>query len=119
MDAPECRGHAFLAFLEIIAIEYKPGRHVARTPSEFIPVIEQLELLHSHGYVHGDIRAFNVVLAGKDDVVLAGKDEKGVPGLIDFDLGGKALKAIIKFYSMDMMLIVCRRCPAEGELTWT
>jgi hypothetical protein len=42
-----------------------------------VPVVEHLEQLHGAGYVHGDIRCFNMALGPK----------KG--GLIDFDLGGK------------------------------
>ena len=95
MDIPASEGSAteeadcdayfwlMLGFLKMIAIPFKPGHHDARTPLEFLPIIQHLEWLHSRGYVHGDIRAFNVVLAGKD----AGDE---VAGLIDFDLGGKA-----------------------------
>ena len=68
-------------FLKMIVTQFKPGHHYARSPLDFVPVIEQLELLHSRGYVHGNIRAFNVVFAGKDG--------ENVAGLIDFDLSGK------------------------------
>jgi serine/threonine protein kinase len=65
--------------LLIIAIPYKEGQHVARKPTDFIPVMEQLQTLHRFGYAHGDIRAFNVVFCG---------DGKGA-FLIDFDFSGK------------------------------
>ena len=63
--------------LLIIAIPYKEGQHVATKPTDFIPVMDQLQKLHSFGYAHGDIRAFNVVFCGDDG------------GLIDFDFSGK------------------------------
>jgi hypothetical protein len=64
--------------LLIIGIPYKKGSHWAKKPKDFIPIIEQLQKLHDAGYVHGDIRAFNMVFAGSHG------------GLIDFDFGGKA-----------------------------
>ena len=67
--------------LRIIAIPYKEGEHFPKQPSDFKAVIKQLQLLHDHGYVHGDIRAFNVVFCGTDS------------GLIDFDFSGQPGKA--------------------------
>ena len=61
--------------LRIIAFPYKNGTHGAKQPTDFIPIIDELIKLHSLGYVHGDIRGFNVVFG----------DESG---LIDFDLSG-------------------------------
>jgi len=63
--------------LQVIAVPYKEGSHVPSKWADFIPIIEQLQELHKLGYVHGDIRGFNVVFA----------DDKG--GLIDFDFSGK------------------------------
>ncbi len=60
--------------LQVIAVPYKEGSHVATTLTDFIPIIQQLQALHENGYVHGDIRAFNVVFGGE------------AAGLIDFDL---------------------------------
>ena len=65
--------------LQIIAFPYKSGTHHASRPTDFIPVIDQLKKLHDCGYVHGDIRGFNVLFG-----------ENG--GLIDFDFGGIPLK---------------------------
>jgi tRNA A-37 threonylcarbamoyl transferase component Bud32 len=61
---------------------------VARKLTSFVPVISQLEALHSKGFVHGDIRGFNVVF-GKTD-------EEG--WLIDFDFGGKLGRKYPKGY---------------------
>ena len=61
--------------LRIIAFPYKNGTHGAKQPTDFIPIIDQLIKLHSLGYVHGDIRGFNIVFG----------DESG---LIDYDLSG-------------------------------
>jgi len=63
--------------LLVIAVPYKKGEHVAKTPMDFLPVIDQLQQLHDSGYVHRDIRAFNTVFSGETS------------GLIDFDFGGK------------------------------
>ncbi|KAG7357907.1 phosphotransferase enzyme family protein [Nitzschia inconspicua] len=65
--------------LLIIAVPYRDGRHYAESPADFLPIIDQLQALHRAGFVHGDIRAFNIVF--KDD-------EKG--WLIDFDFGGRS-----------------------------
>ncbi|KAG7341239.1 phosphotransferase enzyme family protein [Nitzschia inconspicua] len=65
--------------LLIIAVPYRDGRHYAVSPADFLPIIDQLQALHREGFVHGDIRAYNIVF--KDD-------EKG--WLIDFDFGGKS-----------------------------
>jgi hypothetical protein len=48
-----------------------------------LPIIKHLESLHSQGFVHGDIRAYNMVLPRE-----AAKADEG--WLIDFDYGGKA-----------------------------
>jgi len=65
--------------LLVIATLFRQGRHDATKPTLFLPVIDQLELLHKKGFVHGDIRGFNTVF-----------DEKNKQGyLIDFDFGGK------------------------------
>jgi len=68
--------------LTIICTPYREGRHVASNPSDFVPIIEQLHILHKEGYVHGDIRAFNTII-GSD----------GNSWLIDFDFGGKVNEA--------------------------
>jgi hypothetical protein len=64
--------------LLVIATPYRHGGHVAKTPKAFLPIIDQLEMLHKKGFVHGDIRAFNTVFGVEED--------QG--WLIDFDFGG-------------------------------
>ena len=71
--------------LLIIAFPYKSGMHYASRPVDFIPVIDELKKLHRLGYVHGDIRGFNVVYGGNS-------------GLIDFDFGGIPGKPYPKGY---------------------
>jgi hypothetical protein len=66
--------------LLVIATPYLRGGHGARKLTSFVPVISQLEALHRKGFVHGDIRGFNVVFGTRDD------KEEG--WLIDFDFGG-------------------------------
>jgi hypothetical protein len=63
--------------LLVIATRYREGRHYATSPRDFVPVVEHLERLHAAGYVHGDIRCFNMALGPREG------------GLFDFDLGGK------------------------------
>jgi hypothetical protein len=94
--------------LLVIGTRYRHGRHHAEKPTDFLPVIEHLEYLHGRGYVHGDIRAFNMVLGGStearaDPVDAAvgtaedtGSGNDGSGGfdadkgsLIDFDFGGE------------------------------
>jgi hypothetical protein len=65
--------------LLVITTPFREGSHYAAKPLDFVPVVEHLEKLHAKGYVHGDIRCFNVAM-GPDG------------GLIDFDFGGKLLK---------------------------
>jgi hypothetical protein len=62
--------------LLVIATPFREGRHYATSPRDFVPVVEHLERLHAVGYVHGDIRCFNLAMGPKG-------------GLFDFDLGGK------------------------------
>jgi hypothetical protein len=60
--------------LVVISIPFVEGNHFASTVEDFIPVVRALKRMHEEGYVHGDIRCFNIVF-GK--------------GLIDFDFGGR------------------------------
>ncbi|KAG7341115.1 hypothetical protein IV203_023066 [Nitzschia inconspicua] len=65
--------------LLVIAVPYRHGRHYAKSPAEFLPIVDQLQALHRAGFVHGDIRGYNTVF--KDD-------KEG--WLIDFDFGGRS-----------------------------
>jgi hypothetical protein len=60
--------------LVVISIPFVEGNHFASTVEDFIPVVRTLQRMHEEGYVHGDIRCFNIVF-GK--------------GLIDLDFGGR------------------------------
>jgi serine/threonine protein kinase len=71
------------ASLLVISIPFLPGFHVAKKPSDFIPVIDHLVALHDGGFVHGDIRGYNILVRG-------GNDEKS-GYLIDFDFGGSKI----------------------------
>ena len=53
--------------LLVIGTRYRHGRHHAEKPTDFLPIIEHLEYLHGREYVHGDIRAFNMVLGGSTE----------------------------------------------------
>ncbi|KAG7358042.1 RIO1 family protein [Nitzschia inconspicua] len=89
--------------LLVIAVPYHHGRHYAKSPAEFLPIIDQLQALHKAGFVHGDIRAYNTVF--KDD-------KEG--WLIDFDFGGKSN---VQTYPKGYMSALTdgRRIGGEGE----
>jgi hypothetical protein len=61
--------------LLVVATKYHKGRHWTNSFSECIDVVRALERLHKAGFVHGDIRAFNIIF--------------GAGELIDFDFGGR------------------------------
>jgi hypothetical protein len=63
--------------LLVISTPYYEGRHWALSPSEFTPLLAQLEALHSKGFVHGDIRCFNIAFGPTSR-------------LFDCDYGGRA-----------------------------
>jgi hypothetical protein len=74
--------------LQVISTTYHDGVHYATHPLHFLPIINHLESLHSQGFVHGDIRAYNMVLPRDAANASAGKVDDG--WLIDFDYGGTA-----------------------------
>ena len=63
---------------EVVAVPFVTGTHVPQNMEQLIQVAEHMKSLHSHGYVHGDIRLLNMVF-GAD----------GESQLIDFDFGGR------------------------------
>jgi RIO1 family len=67
----------FRGQLMIISSPQLCGVHYATSVRQLADLVHQLERLHNAGYVHGDIRAFNVIF----------EEEKA--HLIDFDFGGK------------------------------
>lgn len=71
----------FKGQLKVIATPYHKGMHYATKPNQYLPIVNYLEQMHDLGYVHGDIRAYNMVLNYEDD-----ENPKG--WLIDFDFGG-------------------------------
>jgi hypothetical protein len=88
--------------LLVIRTRYRHGRHYAEKPTDFLPIIEHLEYLHGKEYVHGDIRAFNMVFGGSTEArvdpvrAAVGTANDGSDGfvaekgsLIDFDFGGE------------------------------
>ena len=75
--------------LLVIATPFHDGVHYATLPGHFIPIIEHLEQMHQNGFVHGDIRAFNMVLEYKNEDPKQETEESTHQGwLIDFDFGG-------------------------------
>jgi hypothetical protein len=76
---------AYRGQIKIIATQFHVGIHFAKHPKHFLPIVEHLEALHNKEYVHGDIRAYNMVLKYDDSV----NNNVPVGRLIDFDYGGK------------------------------
>lgn len=62
--------------LLVLSVPYHEGRHYAKSIAEFVPLVKKLKALHEAGFVHGDIRCFNIVFSEKDS------------HFIDYDLGG-------------------------------
>ena len=60
--------------LSILRYKYMHGNHEAQEVGQFHGVIQTLDKLHKRGYVHGDVRAQNIVFTGNNSI------------LIDFDL---------------------------------
>ena len=95
----KCQGQ-----VKVIVTEYHNGVHYSTKPYHFLPIIAHLEQLHANHYVHGDIRAFNMVLQypdheanpngenrtiGIEDSWSSTNAYKECKGwLIDFDYGG-------------------------------
>lgn len=69
--------------VEIIETPFYPGKHYARSPQDFIPVVQFLQAMHKKDYVHGDIRCFNIIFGKR---------------LIDFDFGGKVNASVALTY---------------------
>ena len=100
----------FCGRVKVICTEFHEGVHYAKRPEHFIPIINHLEQLHKNGYVHGDIRAYNMVLKYPDsnhvfrfgllkgninayNMILDYADfQKNEGWLIDFDYGGKIIR---------------------------
>ena len=68
--------------LKIIATPFLRGVHYATLPKHFIPIVQHLKALHDKHYVHGDIRAYNMVLDYENP------NSESTGKLIDFDFGG-------------------------------
>ena len=61
----------------VIAVPFRKGSHICKTIDQAIDMVKWLQNMHDKGYVHGDIRAFNLVFSRT----------RSVP--IDFDFGGQ------------------------------
>jgi len=65
--------------IEVIAVPFLEGSHELNSIEQALAVVTFLEKLHDDGYVHGDIRGFNLVFSKEE---IASRP-------IDFDFGGK------------------------------
>jgi serine/threonine protein kinase len=85
--------------LKVIQTPYHKGLHYAKCPSQLLPIVDFLEQMHNNNFVHGDIRAYNMVLNYKGDNNSEGYevdyntegfevDHNPKGWLIDFDFGG-------------------------------
>ena len=104
-----CKNPPCNILLQIISTPYREGSHSAKNPINYLPIIDQLEKLHAQNFVHGDIRAYNIVFGDRD---ASGTPPQG--WLIDFDLGGEAGKV---FYppGYNDVLDDGQRCGRPGQ----
>ena len=75
--------------VRIIQYNYINGTHVASKVSHFRQIAEAIRKMHENGYVHGDIRGFNML--HPHPLPKDGENENGITEsrLIDFDFSGK------------------------------
>ena len=78
--------------LQVISTPFHHGVHYATRPEHFLPIVEHLQEIHKGGFVHGDIRAFNMVLNYETKYE---NESKPQGWLIDFDFGGKISSDVI------------------------
>lgn len=64
--------------VKVIAVPFIEGEHHCTRISQALSITKELEELHRAGFVHGDIRALNIVF-----------QKNGDAEFIDFDFGGK------------------------------
>lgn len=65
--------------MEVIAVPFIEGTHKFTTINQALDVVRFLKHMHEKGYVHGDIRGFNLIAS----------DQEGASQPIDFDFGGR------------------------------
>jgi len=65
--------------VKVIAIPFVEGKHHCLSVSQALSIVKELDNMQKLGFVHGDIRAFNIVF----------KKEDGDAEFIDFDFGGE------------------------------
>jgi hypothetical protein len=62
--------------LMVLSTGFIKGKHYATSVSQLLGAVTDLEKLHNGGYVHGDIRAYNIIFG------------ENTAQLIDFDIAG-------------------------------
>jgi serine/threonine protein kinase len=100
----------FRGQLVILSSPRLVGKHFATSVRQLLGVVEHLEKLHNEGYVHGDIRASNIIFIEED--VKNGIKPNGF--LIDFDLGGKVGEESTKYPEGFTPTLNDGRRPVEG-----
>jgi hypothetical protein len=74
---------SFKGQIKIISTQFlEGGLHYAKRPGDFIPIVEELAKMHKANYVHGDIRAFNMLFNCK---TLKGEKENNATDGTDRD----------------------------------
>lgn len=56
--------------VQILRYPLRAGTHMARYPTDFVPVIRALQGLHSRGVVHGDIRGMNILFGNMEQPLI-------------------------------------------------
>jgi Lipopolysaccharide kinase (Kdo/WaaP) family len=102
----------------VLRYDYIEGAHVPKSLYSFVSVAKQLKEMHDRDYVHGDIRAYNMVFGQT-------QNDADKAWLIDFDFSGKENgKCYPPGYSSLLVDLVGRRAgepdkPLEKKDDWT
>jgi hypothetical protein len=72
--------------VEVIAVPFVAGSHACSNVHEALCLTRFLKEMHTEGFVHGDIRALNIVFAG-DKTMLIDYDFGGIDGQVEYPPG--------------------------------
>jgi hypothetical protein len=72
--------------VEVIAVPFVPGSHACSNVHEALCLTRFIKEMHKEGFVHGDIRALNIVFAG-DKTILIDYDFGGIDGQVEYPPG--------------------------------
>ncbi len=93
-EIPHCRCEVQTPDIAVISYPRMEGSHILSLASQFVALVERLHGLHARGFVHGDVRASNVIFSGETAT------------LIDFDfVGGAGVKLYPEGFVTDAAML--------------